>query len=131
MIEYKIGIIPDIFNIIEIFKSSGLDRPLNEKDRILKMYKNSNLIISAWDKNKLVGLSRSMTDFYYTCYLSDLAICKKYQNQGIGKSLIKLIQKEIGEETTLILLSSKIGMTFYSKIGMEKIPNGFIIKRKK
>ena len=67
------------------------------------MYKNSNLIITSWLNNELIGISRSITDFCYACYLSDLAVKSDYQKEGIGKRLIEFVKKEIGKETALIL----------------------------
>jgi len=64
-------------------------------------------------------------------YLSDLAVDNTYQNNGIGKKLIQLLQEQIGEEVALILLSSPVAMEFYPRIGFEKSNNSFIIKRKK
>jgi ribosomal protein S18 acetylase RimI-like enzyme len=80
---------------------------------------------------KLVGVSRSLTDFCYCCYLSDLAVRKEYQTSGIGKKLIELTKSVIGDQTALILLSAPAAMEFYPKIGFSKIENGFIIKRSK
>jgi hypothetical protein len=31
------------------------------------MMKNSNLMVTAWDDEKMVGIARSMTDFHYAC----------------------------------------------------------------
>lgn len=128
-IEYKIGIVPKISEIIEVYNSSKIKRPTEDIKRIAKMYANSNLIITAWSNNQLVGISRSLTDFCYACYLSDLAIKDEYQNQGVGKQLIELIRKEIGKETALILLSAPFAMEYYPKVGFEKVENGFIIRR--
>lgn len=122
---------PDIDQIIDVYNSSGINRPTNDKERIKKMYSHSNLILTAWDNDKLVGISRSVTDFYYCCYLSDLAVSKEYQNRGIGKKLIELTKNKIGEQTALILISAPTAKDFYLKIGMQKIENGFIIKRSK
>jgi ribosomal protein S18 acetylase RimI-like enzyme len=85
-IEYKIDLIPETDQIIDLYISSGINRPTNDKERISKMYANSNFIVTAWDKDKLVGISRSLTDFCYSCYLSDLAVRKEYQREGIGKN---------------------------------------------
>jgi N-acetylglutamate synthase-like GNAT family acetyltransferase len=93
------------------------------------MFDNSNLIISAWDNNKLVGISRSVTDFSYCCYLSDLAVSRDYQKLGVGKELIKLTEQNIGESKMLLLLSAKTAMEYYPKLGFEKVDCGFIIKR--
>ncbi|MFV0472243.1 MAG: GNAT family N-acetyltransferase [Paludibacteraceae bacterium] len=128
-IEFKIGIIPKTTEIIEVYDSSGIQRPINDRRRIAKMYENSNLIITAWLNEELIGISRSITDFCYACYLSDLAVKSEYQKEGIGKRLIELTKKEIGKETALILLSAPIAMEYYPKIGFEKVDNGFIIRR--
>ncbi len=128
-ISYRNDILPKINEIIEVFLSSGIQRPVHNKDRIKKMFLNSNLIIAVWDQNQLVGLARGFTDFCYCCYLSDLAVKKEYQNRGIGKKLIEIVKKMIGKETSLILLSAPDAIHYYPKLGFEKIDNGFIIKR--
>ncbi|CAG0964601.1 hypothetical protein FLAV_00890 [Flavobacteriales bacterium] len=69
-ITYKFDTTPETEIIIDLYNSSGINRPTDEKERIAKMYANSNLIVTAWDNNKLVGISRSLTDFCYCCYLS-------------------------------------------------------------
>src|ERR1035437_7931206 len=116
--------------VIEVYKSSGINRPIDDVKRIQSMLDNSNLIITAWNGTELIGIARALTDFTYCCYLSDLAIKKKHQKLGIGKTLIELTQETIGEQTMLLLLSSNPAMEYYPKIGFEKVGNGFIIKRK-
>ena len=130
-IKYKIGVVPDISEIISVYEHSGINRPTNDEERISKMYKNSNLIVTAWENEKLVGISRSITDFCYACYLSDLAVIKDHQKDGIGKKLIEITQTEIGERTALILLSAPLAMEYYPKVGFDIVENGFIIRRKK
>lgn len=130
-IIYRTDITPDTDEIIDVYNSSGINRPITDKERIAKMYANSNLVATAWDEDKLVGVSRSLTDFCYCCYLSDLAVRKDYQSNGIGKKLIELTKNIIGEQTTLILLAAPAAMDYYPKVGFQKIDNGFIIKRTK
>ena len=130
-IIFKTDITPKTSEILEVYKSSGIKRPINEPKRIKKMYENSNLIITAWLDDELVGVSRSITDFCYACYLSDLAVKEQYQKEGIGKRLIELTEQEIGKETALILLSAPIAMAYYPQIGFEKVDNRFIIRRTK
>lgn len=130
-IIYRTDITPDTDQIIDVYKSSGINRPTADKERIAKMYNNSNLIVTAWDKDRLVGISRSLTDFCYCCYLSDLAVRNDYQSNGIGKKLIELTKSEIGEQTALILLSAPTAMDYYPKVGFSKIDNAFLIKRTK
>lgn len=129
-ITYKTGIKPSAQEVIEVYDSSGINRPTHDKERIAKMYQHANLIITAWDGNNLVGVSRSVTDFCYCCYLSDLAVKKDYQQQGIGEKLVNLTKEKVGEDCMLLLLSAATAMEYYPKIGLEKVNNGFIIKRK-
>jgi len=130
-ITYRLDIIPDTDQIIDVYNSSGINRPTTDKDRIKKMYDNSNLVATAWDNDKLVGVSRSLTDFCYCCYLSDLAIRQEYKSKGIGKRLIELTKDKIGDQTMLLLLSAQTAMEYYPKVGFQKVENGFIIKRTK
>jgi len=130
-IVYRTDTIPAIDKIIDLYRSSGLNRPIEDNDRIARMYANSNLIVTAWDKETLVGISRSLTGFCFCCYLSDLAVKKEYQKHGLGKKLIDLTREEIGAQTTLLLLSAPTAMGYYPKVGFQKIENGFIINRTK
>ena len=129
-IQYKINAKVKADSVIELFKNSGLNRPIDDLNRIQLMLDNSNLIITAWDGIELIGIAKSVTDYNYCCYLSDLAVKKEYQNLGIGKTLIEHTQNTIGEQTMLLLLSAEPAMEYYPKIGFEKVENGFIIKRK-
>ncbi|AWL78802.1 GNAT family N-acetyltransferase [Capnocytophaga canimorsus] len=132
-IIYKKDYVPETMQIIEVYQSSGIRRPIDNVARIEKMYANSNIIITAWENKKLVGVARALTDFSYCCYLSDLAVRQEYQSEGIGKQLIEEVKKAIGttEEISLLLLSAPNAMEYYPKVGFEAIENGFIIKRKK
>ena len=130
-ITYKTGIVPPIETIIELYDDSGINRPTTDKPRIKKMYQHANLVITAWDGEQLVGISRSITNFCYCCYLSDLAVKKAYQKQGIGKKLIALTKEEIGKDAMLLLLSAPSAMAYYPKVGLETVNNGFIIHREK
>src|SRR6187397_429643 len=128
-ITYRFNIIPSTEVIIALYDNAGLNRPTADFDRIAKMYANSNLIVTAWDKDKLVGISRSLTDFCYCCYLSDLAVREEYKHSGIGKKLIDLTKEKVGLHCMLLLLSAPSAMEYYPKAGLEKVENGFIIKR--
>jgi len=95
------------------------------------MYENSNLVITAWDKELLVGVSRAITDWAWSCYLADLAVRQGYKNSGIGKKLIDLTKEKLGEESMLLLLSVPTAMEYYPKVGFTKQESSFIINRKK
>lgn len=114
-----------------LFVNSGIKRPVKNIKRIKRMVENANLTICAKDGKNLVGILRAVTDFSYCCYVSDLAVDKKYQRLGIGKKLLKTAQKSLGNEVMILLLSTPQADSFYSHIGMENIQNAWKIARKK
>jgi ribosomal protein S18 acetylase RimI-like enzyme len=111
-----------------LYIAAGVENAITSHEQIQKMYENSNLVISAWDGSRLVGVARALTDLAYCCYLSDLAVDKKYQGLGIGSSLLTLIQKSIGVNGSLILLSSPQASNFYERLGFRRLTNGYIGK---
>ena len=121
MIKYQIenNISPNEFKELLIKSKLGERRPVNDFNRIKSMVENANLIITARDGEKLVGVSRSITDFVYCTYLSDIAVDDEYQKKGIGKELIRLTKKET-PNATLILLSAPKAIDYYPHIGMSK-----------
>lgn len=116
--------------LADVFHKSGIRRPVEDLPRLQKMLDQADITMTAWEGMRLVGIARAITDFSYCCYLSDLAVDRDYQNQGIGKELVRRVQERLGEEISLILLASPIAMDYYPKIGFQEIQNGYIIPRK-
>ncbi len=115
----------------DLFKKSGISRPFEDLDRMRRMIENSNIIVTARIDGLLVGVARSLSDFSYCCYLSDLAVDEKYQRRGIGEELIRRTRGLLSEEVSLILLSAKGAMDYYPRIGFERVDNAFVIRRKR
>ncbi len=129
-IEYKINSPLQTDEIIELYENCGLPRPTDDKERIAEMFANSNLVISAWSDGKIIGVSRALTDFVWSCYLADLAVRKEFQKAGIGRKLVELTREQVGEKSMILLLSVPDALEYYPKIGMEKVENGFILNRR-
>ncbi|WP_337041557.1 GNAT family N-acetyltransferase [Emticicia sp. 17c] len=128
-IHFSTDVRPTAEQIIELYENAGLPRPTHDIERITKMYANSNLVVSAWDGNTLVGIARSITDWAWSCYLADLAVRHDYKQSGIGKKLVWLTKEQAGEQSMVLLLSVPTAMEYYPKIGMNTVENGFIIFR--
>ena len=128
-ISYKFDIIPSPDQVIALYDDAGLPRPTTDKERIQKMYEHSNLVVTAWDGTKLVGVSRSITDWAWSCYLADLAVSPAYKKSGIGKKLIDLTREKVGEQVMILLLSVPTAMTYYPKVGFTKEDRAFAIFR--
>jgi ribosomal protein S18 acetylase RimI-like enzyme len=130
-IVYKSDIVPTAQQIIELYNDADLPRPTHDHRRIKAMFENSDLIVTAWDENKLVGVSRTITDWVWCSYLADLAVSPAYKRSGIGKKLIELAREKIGERSMLLLLSVPTAMDYYPKVGFVRENRAFIIHRTK
>ena len=104
-------------------------RPVDDAAAIAGMVANAGLTVTAWDGELLVGVARSVTDFTYCCYLSDLAVDVAYQRQGIGVELIARTQAALGPRCNLILLAAPAAADYYSHIGFVHHPRCWILPR--
>lgn len=102
-------------------------RPVDDPQCIKAMLQHANLLCTAWDGEKLVGVARSVTDFEYCCYLSDLAVDEAYQKRGVGKELIRLTQSRLGRKARIILLAAPKAEAYYPRIGFEAHRSAWIL----
>ena len=104
-------------------------RPIDDLPRLEKMLRQADIIVTAREGNRLVGVARAITDFAYCCYLSDLAVDVAYQRQGIGKQLIAETHKAAGDLTSLILVAAPAAEAYYPRIGMRQRPSCWTLPR--
>jgi predicted GNAT superfamily acetyltransferase len=116
-INYRSDIKISVDQFIDVLKRSTLAerRPVDDRDRIEKMLQHGNIIITAWQNDLLIGVSRALSDFSFCCYLSDLAVDEAFQKKGIGKELIRLTHEVAGENAMLILLAAPKAVEVLSK----------------
>jgi hypothetical protein len=122
----------DVAEFIAVIRQSGLNRPVDDTERMATMLANSNLVVTARladASRRLVGVARSVTDFAYCCYLSDLCVERERQRQGIGLALIAETKRIVGPGSMVLLLSAPAAMEYYPRTGMETVENGFTIRR--
>jgi ribosomal protein S18 acetylase RimI-like enzyme len=118
MIQYKTGNDLDLDLVIALYRSSTLGerRPVDDRERMRAMLERANLVVSAWDGERLVGIARSLSDFAWCTYLSDLAVDASYQRRGIGKELVRRTQ-ELGGRATVVLFAAPAAVEYYPRIG--------------
>ena len=117
------------FRAVLIASTLGRRRPVGDLGRLDKMLRQADVIVTARDGERLVGISRAVTDFSYCCYLSDLAVDVAYQRQGIGKRLITETRKSAGEMSNLVLVAAPGAESYYPKIGMQQHPSCWRLPR--
>ena len=130
-ITYKRDALITASQAADLFVRSGINRPANDLPRIEKMLSGANLTWTAWDDETLVGIARTLTDFAWCAYLSDLAVDTAYQKAGVGRLLVEKTRETLGPDVALVLLAAPGAMEYYPKIGFEPAPNAFLIRRVK
>ena len=122
---------PDEFIDVLNRSTLGERRPVGDRACIEAMLEHANLLCTAWDGPKLVGVARSVTDFAYCCYLSDLAIDAAYQRKGLGRELIALTQSRLGPKARLILLAAPKAVEYYPRLGLQAHHSAWVIEATK
>lgn len=132
-IAYEVNTPLSTDQFVELLRDSTLGerRPIDDTGCMEGMVKNSNLMVTAWRGTKLVGVARSMTDFHYACYLSDLAVHKSYQKMGIGKALQALTQEQLGPRCKLILIAAPSADSYYEHIGFDNNSRCWVLRRER
>lgn len=130
-IQFKVNAPITVDQFVELLNASTLGerRPVEDRACMEGMLQNANLTVTAWDGDRLVGVARSLTDFHYACYLSDIAVHAGYQRQGIGRQLQILTQEQLGPRCKLILLAAPAAHNYYPKLGYTHNPRCWILDR--
>ncbi|MDB6060040.1 MAG: family acetyltransferase [Verrucomicrobiaceae bacterium] len=130
-IRYAIDAVIDAaqFRDVLVRSTLGERRPIDDAQCLQGMLQHADIVATAWDGNKLIGVSRSLTDWNYACYLSDLAVDVAHQRRGIGKRLIDLTQQQLGPLCKIILLAAPAAKEYYEKIGFDHNPRVWMLDR--
>jgi predicted N-acetyltransferase YhbS len=128
MISYRSGNDLDLDAVIELYRASTLGerRPVDDRERMALMLRHANLVVTGWDGELLVGIARSVSDFSYATYLSDLAVRVSHQRCGVGRELIRRT-RELGGQSTVILLSAPKAVDYYPRVGFTRHPQAWIL----
>ena len=129
-VSFRTGNVLEVDSIIDLYIDSGLGerRPVHDRERMAAMLRNANLVITAWDGERLIGIARSLTDWTYVTYLSDLAVRKKFQRQGIGRELIRRTREACDPKAMLLLLAAPAAEKYYPHLGFEHHPQAWIVR---
>lgn len=126
MIDYRTDTELDLDQVIELYVASTLGerRPVDDRRRMETMMRSADIVITAWEGDLLVGISRSITDWAWMTYLSDLAVRRSHQKQGIGKELMRRTQAA-APEAKLLLLAAPAAREYYPHVGFTHMPHAW------
>jgi GNAT superfamily N-acetyltransferase len=120
---------PDVEAIRALYAASPLRRPIHDPERLRRMFEGSNVVISAYAGDRLVGVLRGWTDFVFDGYICDLAIHPDYQKVGAGRRLLDLA-RGLSDGIEWILQASPLARDYYAHLGWERVENGWRLPRK-
>lgn len=111
----------DLDEVLDVYRSSGLGerRPIEDRERMGAMVRNANLVIVCRVDGELAGIARSVSDFSYVTYLSDIAVARPYQRAGMGRALIEATRQE-APGAKIVLLSAPAATDYYPHIGFAR-----------
>ncbi len=124
MITYRTDIVPGMDAITALYRAAPLNRPVDDTERMRRMYAGANLVLTAWHGERLVGIMRGWTDDARDGYICDLAIDPEYQKQGVGRELLERT-RATNPQVQFILRASAIAADYYGYVGWQKIENGW------
>jgi GNAT superfamily N-acetyltransferase len=129
-IDYREGNDLDLDQVVELYHASTLGerRPVDDRGTMRDMLAHANLVITAWDGERLIGIARSLTDFSYVAYLSDLAVHAAYQRRGIGVRLIEETRARMGPASMIILLAAPKAADYYPRVGFEHHDGAWLLR---
>lgn len=127
-ITFRLGNDVSLDAVVELYRASTLGerRPIEDRERMAAMLRHANLVITAWEGDQLVGLARSLSDFSYCTYLSDLAVRVSHQRRGIGRELIRQTQ-HYGGRAQIILLAAPRAVDYYPRLGFRNHPQAWLL----
>lgn len=92
-------------------------------ERISQLVNNVPISLVARNKKGLaVGVLFGLTDYAYWLFVTDLGVDRDYENQGIGRQLMKAAHDVAGGERdiAIYLVANENAISFYEKLGMKK-----------
>ncbi|MFT5365893.1 MAG: GNAT superfamily N-acetyltransferase [Candidatus Latescibacterota bacterium] len=107
-----------ILSLYQANEWSSANKPTQLRNGLL----NSHTLITAWDKNQLVGLGNALSDGHLVAYFPHLLVHPHYQRQGIGKKILqRLLTKYQGFRFhQRILVADAQAIPFYKKCGFKR-----------
>jgi GNAT superfamily N-acetyltransferase len=127
--EVAYGLEPDLdaeaFRRVLIDSGLAPRRPVEDRPRLARMLAQADLVVTARRDGDLVGVARTLTDFVFCAYLSDLAVSRSVQGLRIGQGLIAATRAALGPQASLLLTAAPGAVTFYDHIGMPRVADAF------
>ncbi|WNS76139.1 GNAT family N-acetyltransferase [Bacillus sp. DTU_2020_1000418_1_SI_GHA_SEK_038] len=113
--------VPNPDQLYQLYQLEGWNDFLNlPKDLLHKAMVQSWSVLSAYDREQLIGTGRIISDGLINGYICGVIVHPDYRNKGIGKEIVlRLVEKGKASKLHIQLLSEEKKSPYYEKLGFE------------
>lgn len=99
---------------LEIYNKTELKR--SDREKVDRAFGKSQVVVSAWEKERLIGIARMLTDFEMYAAIFDVVVDPAFQRRGVGRLLMQKLIEQV--PNACIHLTSTFGNeAFYYALG--------------
>jgi N-acetylglutamate synthase-like GNAT family acetyltransferase len=89
--------------------------------QLVKAIHNSQLLLTAWEENRLVACARVLTDYVYRAVVFDVIVHPDYQGKGLGRQLMEQVVNHPSlKEVEYYFLYTADKQGFYRRLGWQE-----------
>lgn len=112
-------------DLIDLYKDAGWWEPAfqNDHEFLKKIVTRSAVFVGAFDRSRLIGMGRALSDLVSDAYIQDVIVLEQYRNQGIGAEIIKTLVHLLEEKGVdwIGLVAQPGTSSFYNHLGFEAL----------
>lgn len=129
MISYRKGPEIDYIRLMELFTEAGWQDKAKDYARLVRMVENSQLVITAWDFDYMVGFARLTCDEAYNGQINNVVVDREYQRQGIGREMVSRLLSH-NPQVTCLLRADPENEAFYKALGFVPAQRAYTFPRR-
>ena len=116
-------------SLLELYEDAGWIAYTKDLEKLQLAIAKSLYVLTARDKDKLVGLVRVVGDGLTIIYIQDILVLKKYKRKKIGMTLMTTTLDKFKDVRQKVLLTEDTDETrgFYEALGFESCDNGKLV----
>jgi ribosomal protein S18 acetylase RimI-like enzyme len=112
-----------------MFSQAGWHEKAEDLDRLKQTAANSDIVVTAWDNDLMVGFARCTTDHVFNAQINNVVVDSRYRKRGIGTKMVTAIITS-NPKVTYLLRTEAHNQSFYRSMGFEPAEFAFVNKRK-
>ena len=105
--------------VVSLYRANGWSSA-EKPEQLIPALKNSDALVTARISGKLVGIGNAISDGSLVVYYPHLLVHPNYQDKGIGRAMMKLLQRRYASFHQQILTADAKAVEFYKSLGFER-----------